>query len=460
MNQRTSGLIWARRILPILLAGATLAMVLGGCDESSNNGMVTPGPMGPIPTATPTGPTPTATPTPPPATACLPSSSLSVLVQGTNVSSYVPKGNWEGGATGVSVVQVEGTGITPAVIPTANTVNSCSSNSSTGQSVCVANNTDVYLISGSTLSSTLTSGGSGFASFSGGDCTNCGVTFNSATNQALIGMSTATGPGYQFLDLAGATPTFETAFASPAGAISEDLAIDPSRTLILSPAETNNYEIVNVATTTAPSFFENAPTGVTGEFDSAGEDCTTGIALSTVEGTGQLFIADLTQAVFTTGSPSGTWSGPSQVQTLPELSLLSAGTSGAAVAAGSHIAEVAGEFGGSAFGAIQLPSTSGTGTPAVVDYVECNVPNDPSGAVWSLGEDPHTSTAYTSPNSGDAMALFANAPPPTFLAVIDMTKLLNTSIVPRITNGSPTAHTCDPTVNLVTAGVVSFVAVP
>ena len=213
--------------------------------------------------------------------------------------------------------------------------------------------------------------------------------------------------------------------------------------------------------TTAPTFFENAPTGLLGEFDSAAEDCSTGIALSTVENTGQLFIADLEQAVFTPGTPSGTWTDPgSQVQNFPEFLQLFAGTSGAAVAAGSHIAEIAGEFGGSPFGAVELPSTSGSGTPAVVDYIECNVPDDPSGTPWAMGLDPHTSTAYTSPNTGDAMALFANSAPPTFLAVIDLTKLLNPAIVPRITNGFPTANTCDPTVDLVAAGVVSFVAVP
>jgi len=404
------------------------------------------------------------------ASACLPSSSLSVLVQGRNVSSYVPKGNWESSTSGVSVVQVEGTGITPATITTPSVVNSCSSNSVTGQTVCVANDTDVYLITGSTLSAMLTSGATGTASFSGGNCMNCGVTFNSTTNQALIGMGLTTGAGYQFLDLAPSTPTFETAFpsASTGKQISEDLAIDPGLNLILSPAEDDNYEIVNVSTTTAPAFFEQAPTllgGVPDELDSAAEDCSTGIALASQEGTGDIFLADLKQAVFTTGTP-GTWTSGAgeRDQSFPEFAALSAGTSGIAVAAGSHIAEVSGEFdAGNAFGAIQLPSTSGSGSPAVVDYIECKVPNDPSGP-WSFGQDPHTSTAYTSPNSGDAIALFANLDSttsvPTFLAVVDMTKLLNPTIVPRVTNGFPTAHTCDPTVDLVAAGVVSFVAIP
>jgi hypothetical protein len=42
-------------------------------------------------------------------------------------------------------------------------------------------------------------------------------------------------------------------------------------------------------------------TNVGGEGDSAAEDCSTGIALSSLEFTGQVFIAVLTQASFTKG---------------------------------------------------------------------------------------------------------------------------------------------------------------
>jgi hypothetical protein len=77
-----------------------------------------------------------------------------------------------------------------------------------------------------------------------------------------------------------------------------------------------------------------------------------------------------------------------------------------------------------------------------------------------MGLDPHTVTAYVSPNTGDAMGLVSNSFPllssPTFLAVVDLTKLLNTAIGPRLSG----THTCDPITDLVTAGVVSFVAVP
>jgi hypothetical protein len=88
--------------------------------------------------STPT-PTPTATPTPAP-NACLPSSSIAVLVNGTDATAYVPRGNWGGGSTGVEVVPIEssaGIGLvskvplaigTPTLVDTPQTVNSCSSN--------------------------------------------------------------------------------------------------------------------------------------------------------------------------------------------------------------------------------------------------------------------------------------------------------------------------------------------
>src|SRR5260221_9644778 len=289
---------------------------------------------------------------------CQPSSSLSAMVQGTNVVSYVPKAHWSASSpTGVSVINVEGSRISPTLISTPKAVNSCASNPVTGQTVCTANDTDVYLLTGTTLGSTLTSGGAGVIGFSGGACTNCGVAMDATHNKALIGLSIAGVAGFQFLNLS--SSTFEPAVISPSGAISEDPLIDPIRNLLLSPAQNGEYEIANVATTPAPQFFENS---VGGELDSAGEDCTTGIALAPAEfsGPSNVYIADLTQATFTAGTP-GTWTTTgSQVQTLSE-SFLSAGASGIAVAQNTHIGVVSGEFGGDTLPAITLPSTVGSG---------------------------------------------------------------------------------------------------
>ncbi len=369
-------------------------------------------------------------------------------MQGTNATAYVPLGDWEGATTGIEVVPIEtssgiGTGAAPTRVSTPNVVNSCSANSTTGVAVCVANNTDVYLINGTTLTSTLTSGATSSQGFSGGTCQNCGVVVDSTTNRALITIGLATGGpgGFQFLDLGSTPPAFETPI--PAGdSTSEDVSIDPDRKLILSPNENSNYQIVNISSATAAIF--NNTISPFALFDSAAEDCTTGIALATDEGTGDLFIADLTQAKFTPGTP-GTWTGPSQLQNFPEFESFSAGTDGIAVAPGTHIGVVTGEFGGNVEGVIQLPSTSGTGTPAVSDWVAFTVPNDPSGAQWNQGFDPHTVTAYVSPNSKKALAVLGNNNN-TFLAIVDLAGMLS---APR------TGHVVN---NPLPAGLITFVA--
>jgi hypothetical protein len=395
---------------------------------------------------------------PAPQGSCQPSSSLSVLVSGSNVTSYVPKGNWSvSSATGVSVVNIEGSVVTPTPIPTANTVNSCASNSVTGQTVCTANNTDVYLITGTTLGSTLTSGGSGAIGFSGGSCTNCGVAMDAVHNKAVIGLSIDGAPGFQFLNLA--TSSFEAAFRSPSGKISEDPLLDPIHNQLLSASESNNYEIVDVTTSTSPTFFENAISvaGAVFGLDSSGEDCTTRIALASVEeesptpSSSRVYIADLNQAAFTAGLP-GTWTTTgSQVQTLSEATLRY-GASGIAVAQGTHTGVVTGEFGGDAITAIALPATSGSGTPAVSDWVTCSIGNG-----FSNGFDPHTVTAYKSPNTGHAIAVLANGGATT-LAVVDLTMMLDTASVPRTVGGHGCSSGTLP--SGVESGVVSFVTVP
>ena len=82
--------------------------------------------------------------------------------------------------------------------------------------MCVGNNTDVYLINGTTLNSTSTSGATATEGFSGGNCDNCGVVVDSTANKALItiGLDSGGPGGYQFLDL-GSTPSFESPI--PAG---------------------------------------------------------------------------------------------------------------------------------------------------------------------------------------------------------------------------------------------------
>lgn len=381
---------------------------------------------------------------------CVASSSVFVMTTGTNVVAYVPKGNWASTTAGISLVNVEGDSVTPTLIPTPNVVNSAASNPFTGETVATANNTDVYLLTGTNVVNALSSGGSGTMSFSGGSPTDGGVAMDPTHNRAVITLSVNGTPGFQFLDLN--SNTFDSPIASPDGEVSEDPLIDPFRNLLLSASEDGNFEIADVSNPAAPAFYENATGG--GALDSVGEDCSTGIAVAPAEGSdpSTVYIADLTQATLTPGSPAGTWSAPSQTQTLSESSL-SAGASAVAVAQGTHSGVIAGEFGGNEITAFTLPTTSGSGTPAITDWVTCGIDNTPDANAWNEGDDPHTMTAYQTPNGGDAIGLFENEGA-SWLARVDLAQLLNPTIVPRDAGG----HAC--TSGTIPPSVESFIPVP
>jgi hypothetical protein len=192
--------------------------------------------------------------------------------------------------------------------------------------------------------------------------------------------------------------------------------------------------------------------------DSAAEDCMTGIALAADEFKSSVYLADLTQAKQPPASP-GTWTAPQQFVSLPEFQVgegFGDGISGMAVAPGTQLAIVTSEYGGRQVAVLQLPSSSGSGTPGPVDYAVANLPTMPNGQTWSQGLDPHMATAYVGPNNGKAYGLLGNAPisdtflPPSYLAVVDMQALL---AAPR-----SSAHTVDPNYDLRGNGVVRYVA--
>jgi hypothetical protein len=363
--------------------------------------------------------------------ACVPGSSLGINapVNPGPVTAIVPRGSWGSSGTGIRIVQLEGAPVAglPASISTTSVVNSCAANPATGKSVCTANDANVYLFDavGGGLT-TVTSGSNAGASFSGGTCRNCGVAVNALTNQAVINMGFSPSPSnsaLQVLDLN--TNTFIAPPKALTNEVSENISIDPTRGYVLSPSEpTSKYDVVqfNSSTGVFGSEFALTPTVFPpGEFDSAAEDCTTGIALAAEEFSSSVFITDLTQAVFTPGSP-GTFTAPNQSVGLTGTSF-SAGTSGITVAPGSnHLALVTGEFGGSSFAVMQLPATSGSGTPNLVDWAYVS-----SICSFQAGFDPHTVTAYTSPNDGKSygvMADWGSSSAPVRLGVLDLAAIL------------------------------------
>jgi hypothetical protein len=354
--------------------------------------------------------------------ACVPTSSLAV-VAGTNVNAFVPGAAWYYDiATGIQEVPLEGT--TPPHSFSAGYVNSCAANSTTGEVVCTENGTTVDLINGTTVTQ-LTSGANEDVGFTGGYCYNCGVGINAANNTAVIagGFSGASGYGVQILNLS--NNTFNAPFPMTYY-VSEDISIDSGRNLILSPGEDGNYDLLQIGAGNSLTEYSNNISYGGYDLDSAAEDCTTGIALSANEFYDTVFITDLTQAVFTPGAP-GSWTAPGQYVNLADGGY-SAGVSGVSEAPGSnHLGVITGEFGGSAYSAIQLPATSGSGTPTLADWAYVSyMPNTPDGYGFSAGYDPHTVTAYTSPNTGKSYAVFADYAlgAPDWLGVVDLACVL------------------------------------
>jgi hypothetical protein len=390
--------------------------------------------------------------------ACVPSSSLGIIAPTSPgpVYTVVPNGDWGGGGANIRVAQLEPGGgpvVPPISIGTGgDIINSCAGNPATGESVCVANNTSVYHLSSAFVPTKLISGSNQLSpSFSGGRCFNCGVAMNALTNQAVIemGHSGGSGTALQTLDLG--NNTFGTPL-SLARMVTENISIDPTRGYVLSPNESNVYSLIQFNSSTGAFTGEfGKPIATGGEMDSAAEDCSTGIALSVGEFSNTVILADLTQATFTAGSP-GSWTAPSATPSI--IGSYAAGLSGVTAPPGtSHLAAVTGEFGGSSFSILQLPSTSGSGTPSIVDYAYV-----PCITSFSAGFDPHTLSAYTSPNDGKAYVVFANwtTGAPASVAVVDMAAVMAR---PRMADG----HTVigDPGQGSCLAngdGVVRFVA--
>jgi hypothetical protein len=373
--------------------------------------------------------------------ACVPTSSLSLNapVSGpASVTALVPNASWGSSTLGIKIVQLESGGgpvVPPISVATTNPVNSCAANPATAKGVCVANNTDVYTMDAYTGGpfAALTSGSNASTNFSGGSCMNCGVAVNALTNQAVIAMghTGSSGSVLQTLDLG--TNTFSTPFSLAHG-VSEDISIDPTRGYVLSPSEfSSTYDLVQFNSTTGAfnAEFGNHVSSPSLTMDSAAEDCATGIALTVGEFSNTVYLADLTQATFVAGSP-GTWIAPQAEPSI--IGSYSSGLSGVTVAPGSsHLATVTGEFGGSSFSVLQLPATSGTGTPGIVDYAYVNCVSG-----FNAGTDPHTVSAYSSPNNGKAYTVFASSAPPTTLLLADMAAIL---AMPRNADG----HTVTPT---------------
>jgi len=411
-----------------------------------------------------------------------------VLIDGTDVSLFVPYTTDNSLRMGSVLKVIEAAPNAPAT-KTARLktgyANSCAASPSTGIAVCSAVFGSSFIVNPSKSTVGFKTGVTKRVHFTGGDCANCGV----AIDDDLAGIPTAiisTSQGYLPVQL---SPSARLSMIPTNGEpISGDFGYDPVNHRILSPnvqilnirhfnSGTPHFQIINMADGSAfdlsdnNTFFNANGTCVTGSGgttqrdslpDSGAYDITTGIAYGTFRSPSEckganavedIALLDLTQASFNSGN--GTWStAGKQVQTLSEMSNLSNGITGIAIVPGQNLAIVADRRetsgGAGSFGALSLPTTSGSGIPAIQDWVQAEMPNDPSKKRWAMSFMPNGLTAYVSPNSGKGYGVIINQKR-TYAAVIDIAALLAAS------RQNGTLHTLSGSVDLVADAIVRFV---
>ncbi len=295
-----------------------------------------------------------------------------------------------------------GTGPSRATIATSTPINSCAGNQTTGTVICTDNLTGIYLINGETLSQTLNSGGVNQKTFSGGNCTTCGVVVDSLHNRAIISIannansnpSPPPGPGaYQVINLANNTLS---APISPVGthAIAESFGLNTTTNMIMSANEGGFFDLIDVTNPSAPIAYSLPGAPLRPSFDSSALD-STGIVVAGGEGSGNVLVGDLSQATFSTSPPI--WNAPNQIESLtefaPTFGYFSSGITGMAIASGANEVFLEDESGtagnGAGIGVMKLPSVAGFGTPSILDWVVAHMPTTPDNASWNMPHDPH-----------------------------------------------------------------------
>jgi hypothetical protein len=454
----------------------------------------------PTATGSATG-TPTATATP----ASQPSGSTDktsanapgVIISGTTtVVAYVPFGNDATNTHGVAQVTIEPSSASAAPVLATDRVNSCTPANS-GEVVCSGQAGDFNLITGA---GTVTSipAGNVTNNYAGGDCQGCGAEVDNGLGTKGLGIM-STGNGFTTLDLSATSPVPSAFFGAPyqqAGAptgnepVGVNFGYDPINHKILNanyqvtntttftssppdfqifdistPTTPVGYDLSNAATFFASSAACGSNTPSTQLPETSAIDTGTQIAYVTFHTPSACFnsppndiaLFDLKQATFASSTHSWSTTGEA-IQTLTGIGLN--GIDPISIQSSNHVAIVSG--GSNAFGALALPATSGTGTPAIPDWVGANMPNDPSGAAWVGWPVPDGLATYISPASSKPMGLMMNVGSgtgPTFLAIVDLQALLNTTTTKR---DPVNTHHVDSTVDgqaLITNGIVKFVRV-
>jgi len=420
------------------------------------------------------------------------------MILGTTVTVTVPFGSDVNSTHGAEQVVIEAASSplpTPTVIST-DRVNSCTP-AKTGEVVCSGQGGTIDLIPfGATSSTFITPPGGPIAdiNYDDGDCMGCGAMVDDMLSLGVI----ATGNGFFPLNLTnnavGSVIPTNTVNADEAVGVNFGYDMANGHHRILSANYTANpamnfasspphFQIIDLSTPATPVTYElandqafflqashtcsNGMGGTVVQSDSMPEttaiDTVTNIVYVTFHTPSACFLDppndialfDMNQATFTKGGTAATTTWTSAGMTIQSLTGMNLnGVDPISVEPTNDLAIVSGSF--PPFGVLQLPSTSGTGTPAISDWVSASMPNDPSGAAWNGWPEPNGLATYFSPNTSKSMAVMMNSgigAGPTYLAIVDMKALLNAQ------RDLSNSHRIDGTINLQTTGIVSFVKV-
>ena len=444
-------------------------------------------------TGTPTA-SPTATAQPAGMTDKTSANAPGVIITGNTVVAYVPFGNNASNVHGVGQVTIEPSSASAAPVIATDRVNSCTP-AKTGTVVCSGQAGDIDLIVNGAV--TMIPAGTVTNQYAGGDCAGCGAEVDDMLGSKGTGII-STGNGFTTLDLSAANPAPSAFFGAPYQSgtpsgnepVGVNFGYDPVNHRILNanyqvtnlstfassppdfqifditnPASPVGYDLSNAATFFASSATCGSGTPSTQLPETSAIDTSTQIAYVTFHTPSACFgsppndiaLFDLTQASFNAGTHLWSTTGEA-IQALTGIGLN--GIDPISIQSSNHLAIVSG--GSTAFGALALPATSGTGNPAIVDWVGANMPNDPNGAAWVGWPTPDGLATYVSPTSSKPMGVMMNVGAgsgPTFLAIVDLQALLNTATTKR---DPVNTHHVDSSVDgqaLITNGIVKFVRI-
>lgn len=309
------------------------------------------------------------------------------------------------------------------------------------------------------LVNTVTTDATQLFSSSGGDCYLCGVAWD-PTDKAVV---VSTNDGYEFYDPNTGTqvrPTIPVAIA-------ENFGYNPVTNQIWSPQEEANNEEEDLVDIASGAWYAITPSlsNMLSEPDAGAVDSSTNVAVSLDEFSGNTAIVPLGAAVLSSPAPSArrTTAVPGGSGTATFMDALASTnsimldsgceTNAVSIDPTNHIAFISGEYSDpDCVGAVQLPALSPSApfTPTSYMWIPA-LPNTPDGNSFDSALDPHVAATFYLPGSGNLYGLVFNYPR-SYIAVVDITKLLNAP------NASTDTHQVDPSYDLLSNGVLTYVA--